>query len=115
MDKENLGQKGENFAAEHLVNHSYTILERNYHSRFGEIDIIALKGDTIYFFEVKTRHPYSITQPEESITHQKITRIIKTAKVYISENPHLRTKGWRITLIGIILDGSYSLTFTEIL
>lgn len=115
MDKLKLGQIGEDLAAKYLLRNSYEILARNFHSKYGEIDIIATKRDTIYFFEVKTRRPNSFTQPEESITHQKISRIFKTAQVYISHHPHLRTKSWRITLIGIILDRTYRITLTEIL
>ena len=109
------GQKGEEMAVEYLIKNSYKILKRNFHSKYGEIDRIAEKGTTLYFFEVKTRRPYSFTQPEESVTRQKISRILKTAQVFISNNQHLRTKSWRITLIGIILDSTCKITLTEIL
>jgi len=51
----NMGLWGENKAVEFLKAKNYTILARNYHSRFGEIDIIARKQNTIIFVEVKTR------------------------------------------------------------
>ena len=50
-----MGLWGENKAVEFLKAKNYTILARNYHSRFGEIDIIARKQNTIIFVEVKTR------------------------------------------------------------
>jgi len=114
------GAKGEEIAMNYLLNNSYKIISRNFHSKYGEIDIIAEKGDTIYFFEVKTRKPYSFTQPEESITQQKISRIIKTAQIFVSRTPQTYTKSWRIMLIGIILDRNildknFKITLTEIL
>lgn len=115
MSNRILGQKGEEIAARHLLKNHYKILSRNFHSKYGEIDIIAEKESTIYFFEVKTRTPYSFTQPEESVTQQKISKIYKTAQIFISANQYLRTKSWRIVLIGIILDGTPLITLTEIL
>jgi len=123
------GKIGEDLAAEYLKLNDYRILARNFHSKFGEIDIIAEKDSTIYFFEVKTRTENSFTQPEESITQRKITRIIKTAQIFFQkarEANHFEygRKSWRISLIGIILMGSTRLgtqirpnkiTLTEIL
>ena len=54
----NMGLWGENKAVEFLKAKNYTILARNYHSRFGEIDIIARKQNTIIFVEVKTAQLY---------------------------------------------------------
>jgi len=103
-----IGKIGEDIATEYLIKNSYNILHRNFHSQFGEIDIIAEKDSTIYFFEVKTRTENSFTQPEESITRRKITRIIKTAQIFfqktLNSNHHkYGRKSWRISLIGIIL------------
>jgi len=109
------GKKGEEIAVDYLLRNSYKILSRNFHSKYGEIDVIAEKNDTIYFFEVKTRRPSSFTQPEESITRSKISRIIKTAQIFVSRTPQTRTKSWRITLIGIVLDRNFTITLTEIL
>jgi putative endonuclease len=51
----NLGDWGENQACKFLERHGFKIIERNYHTTMGEIDIIAAKGDDYYFIEVKTR------------------------------------------------------------
>jgi putative endonuclease len=50
-----LGRSGEDRAAKHLASRGYTILERNYTAPQGELDLIALDGDTLVFVEVKTR------------------------------------------------------------
>ena len=50
-----LGQLGEQLAAEHLVRLGFEIVERNYRTRWGELDIVAFDGRTLAFCEVKTR------------------------------------------------------------
>jgi len=56
------------------------VLERNFHSRFGEIDIIATKDDVLHFFEVKYSKNYD---PIERITPAKLNKIIKTINFYM--------------------------------
>lgn len=77
-----LGAKGEELVAKTLEKDGFTILERNYTQREGEIDIIAIKGDLIIFVEVKTRNKqlFDIT---EVVNFTKQRRIIATAKRYI--------------------------------
>lgn len=79
------GKAGEDFAAGELIRRGYSILARNFHSRYGEIDIIAVKGGVICFVEVKTRRRNAMVGAEESITAAKQKRIIKTALTYIQE------------------------------
>ena len=67
----NMGLWGENKAVEFLKAKNYTILARNYHSRFGEIDIIARKQSTIIFVEVKTRKNIAFGFPAEFVDYQK--------------------------------------------
>lgn len=67
----NMGLWGEDKAVEFLKVKNYTILVRNYHSRFGEIDIIARKQNTIIFVEVKTRKNTAFGFPAEFVDYQK--------------------------------------------
>lgn len=81
------GRLGENHAAKLLESRGYHILKRNYHSRFGEIDIIAENENYIVFVEVKTRKKDGLVSPFEAITPAKCQKIILTAGQYITENP----------------------------
>lgn len=82
------GKLGEDFVAETLKNKGYRIVERNYHSRFGEIDIIAADDKYIIFVEVKTRKTIGITNPLEAVTVAKQRRIICTAKYFLMNHPY---------------------------
>lgn len=84
-----LGEFGENFVSEWLERQGLSILDRNYHSRYGEIDIIAADEQYIVFVEVKTRSEHYLVSPLEAITPQKQKRIIRTAQLYLLKNPVL--------------------------
>ena len=77
------GAVGEVLAARFLRSKGYTILSSNYRCRFGEIDIIAAKGQYIAFVEVKTRSEDAYYAPREAVTPMKQQRIWKTAGVYL--------------------------------
>ena len=79
------GKTGENAATKFLKKNGYRILERNYRKNYGEIDIIAQKGENIAFVEVKTRKSDAYGTPAEFVTVEKQKRIIKTAYTYIQE------------------------------
>lgn len=80
------GRLGEDAAAEYLLNNGFEIAERNYKSRYGEIDIIAIDRNYILFVEVKTRFENSLYLPREAVDIRKQRKIIKTAEMYLSEN-----------------------------
>ena len=79
----NSGKIGEDAVEKYLKNNGYEILERNFHSRWGEIDIIAKKEKCIVFVEVKTRKSVKYGTPAEFVTGTKIKKIIKTAVLYL--------------------------------
>jgi putative endonuclease len=78
----NLGLQGETFVANFLKNRGFLILATNFKSRFGEIDIIAQKGEVVAFVEVKSRKTYYFPI-SQAVTYGKQKKIIKTAKYYI--------------------------------
>ncbi len=78
-----VGAAMEEAAASHLVECGYRVIERNYHSRFGEIDIVAADGDTLVFVEVKYRKTGSLVSPLESLTREKAHRIRLTVRQYL--------------------------------
>lgn len=86
MDKRTIGQWGEDAASDYLKQNGYEILERNYHSHFGEIDIIAQERDCICFVEVKTRKNSHFGFPAEFVNLTKQQKIIKTAEFYLTKN-----------------------------
>ena len=77
-----IGALGEEAAALALKKRGYKIIERNYRSKMGEIDIIAKDGQYTCFVEVRLRKTNSFGSPADSITEGKRNRIIKTAQLY---------------------------------
>lgn len=88
IDKYNkiFGRAGEEAAAEYLKKKKYKILERNYKSSYGEIDIIAKFKKDIVFVEVKTRKSDKYGRPYEAVNYYKQKRMIATAKTYLYIN-----------------------------
>ena len=80
------GAVGENFAAEYYESKGYEIVARNYHSRYGEIDVIAENDFYVVFCEVKTRSVKAIERPANSVGRAKIKKLTLTAMKYLSEN-----------------------------
>lgn len=79
------GERGETLVAEYLRQRGFIITERNYHSRYGEIDIIAESREYILFVEVKTRKVGSLASPREAVDYHKRKKIALTASVYLSK------------------------------
>lgn len=73
---------GENIACSYLAKKGYTILERNFRVRNGELDIIATYKNTLVFIEVKTRSSDTYGTPLEAITPWKVRILTKTAQFY---------------------------------
>ena len=80
------GNIGEDFAAEYLEKNGYTIVKRNFNTKFGEIDIIAKKDNIIAFVEVKSRADDSLFSPREAVTPSKQRKICKAALLYSMAN-----------------------------
>lgn len=78
-----LGKNGEDIAVEYLLQKGYKIIERNFYSKVGEIDIIALKDEYVVFIEVKTRSSKQYGTPSEAVTKEKIKHLYRTARYYL--------------------------------
>ena len=99
-----LGRRGEQLAADHLERLGWEIVERNYRTRHGEIDLIALDGDTLVFAEVKTCRLGRRT-PWDSLHERKQSQVRRLAGVWFGdERPHPRFARIRCDAIGIVLD-----------
>ena len=81
------GALGEQYCVEILKARGYRILCRNYRIRRGEIDVIASRGDTLAFIEVKTRAANSLGTPAEAVGAQKQRRLIAAAQHYLLRYP----------------------------
>lgn len=86
MDNKELGQFGEDYTASYLSDIGYRVVARNYRSRYGEIDMIAMQDDTIVFVEVKARRSRIYGEPKEAVGIRKQQKLIKTAIVFLQEN-----------------------------
>lgn len=89
------GNRGEDVATDFLKNCNYRIIQRNYHRKIGEIDIIALKNNIIHFVEVKSvTRETSITEilknndylPEEQVSYEKMLHMKRTIELFLHEN-----------------------------
>ena len=92
--KHETGSEGEKIATNYLEQKGYTILERNFSCKQGEIDIIALDNQEIVFIEVKTRTNTNYGLASEAVNKQKKKHLIKAIKYYIHirnlENEYIR-------------------------
>ncbi|NYB75533.1 YraN family protein [Sedimentibacter hydroxybenzoicus DSM 7310] len=82
MYDKNKGFEYEKIAERYLLKNQYTIIERNFISKFGEIDIIAKKDGRLHFIEVKGRKNLSFGYPREAVTWAKQKKLISAAKYY---------------------------------
>jgi putative endonuclease len=84
MHKKVLGKIGEDEACQFLKDKGYAIIQRNFNSKFGEIDIIAKDKDCLCFIEVKTRSNLDLGSPLEAITLNKRRHLIRSAQHFMS-------------------------------
>lgn len=101
--KKLLGRVGENKAVEFLEKQGYTVIERNYKTKLGEIDIIVKKDDTIVFVEVKTRSNDLYGSPSEAVGYEKQRKYVKVASEYLLKQK-TKDQSCRFDVIEIIND-----------
>ena len=84
-EKRITGNLGEDFAENYFKKQGFTT-KRNYHSRYGEIDIIAENEEYILFVEVKTRKADSLSAPKAAVDYKKQQKMILTAQDFLAKN-----------------------------
>ncbi|GAB7027017.1 YraN family protein [Geotalea toluenoxydans] len=100
-DNKTLGEVGESIAVTFLKGLKYTIIERNFRCKCGEIDIIARDGKTLVFVEVKTRRTNAFGVPQLAVTPFKQRQISKTALTWLAQKK-LQDAGARFDVIAIL-------------
>ena len=86
-----------------LEKKNYRIIEQNFNSSIGELDIIASTGKTLVFIEVKTRTSDDYGSPSESINTGKILKIRKTASLYLAKKDEKGFQDYRFDIITIMV------------
>lgn len=103
MHKRKKGGIAEEFACEYLANKGYEILERNFHARYGEIDIISQENGEIVFCEVKSLSEEMGQEIYATVTKQKMLRLQKAINFWLYKHK-LTDARYRLDFIGVILD-----------
>lgn len=104
-----IGELGEGVACMFLVKRGFSILERNYTKKWGEIDIIAQKGEKRYFIEVKSKSVSSLdvlhvtSRPEEGMHSWKMKRLRRVVETYLISQ-RLGYVEWQFDLLVVFLD-----------
>jgi putative endonuclease len=106
LNKQQLfGKKSESLAVKHLKKQGYRIVEQNYRTNLGEIDIIAKEKDTLVFVEVKARNSSRFGNPKGAVTPKKKRKISMVALQYLKSSQQNKAKA-RFDVVAISLSGS---------
>jgi putative endonuclease len=81
-----IGKLGEKLAAKFLKKKGYKIIEKNFNTRYGEIDIVATKNNCVAFIEVKTRTSRKFGYPEQAINYFKLQHFQNAVQAYLTKN-----------------------------
>lgn len=100
--KQSTGAIGEELASKFLKKQGYKIVEKNFRTSLGEIDIIALDRGTITFVEVKTRKSTVFGSPQEAVGLKKQKKISQVASIYLNQKK-LNAEKARFDIVAILL------------
>jgi putative endonuclease len=119
-EKQKIGETGENVASKFLVKHGFSIIERNYTKKWGEIDIVAEKSGKLFFVEVKSVSCETLPnvsgeaslggtsndshRPEDNMHPWKLKRLSRTIQTYLLSNKVPEDTEWQVDLLVVYLD-----------
>lgn len=107
-DLKDIGQSGESMAADFLIRKGFKIIDRNYLKPWGEIDIVAQKGDWVHFVEVKTVSREKIVEgdyePEDNLHPWKRKRLRRIIGTYLAA--HELVEDWQVDAISVYINGA---------
>ena len=107
-----IGQIGEDVACKFLVKHGFSLIERNYQKKWGEIDVVARKGKILHFVEVKTvsrenvkelKEEIDSFEPEENVHPKKLKRMSRIIQTYLIEK-NIKEGKWQFDVLAVFLD-----------
>lgn len=104
MNTRSIGREKEESAFQYLLNHGYQILDRNFYTRYGEIDLIGKEGSYLVFIEVKYRASLKNGAPEASVTMAKQKKIIMAARYYLYKKGYPEDTAVRFDVLSILKD-----------
>jgi putative endonuclease len=105
MNTRNVGNDGEDRAVSFLLEKGYSIIDRNWRTRSGEIDIIVYKNETLVFVEVKTLPHGTLDMIKKELNQQKLERILKTSKRFLLNHRQYSKSYVRFDVIIIDMPG----------
>jgi putative endonuclease len=106
--RKSLGRLGEQLAAEHFERLGWRIVDRNYQTRFGELDLVAVDGDTLVFAEVKTCR-LGRGDPWQNLHERKQAQVRKLSGVWFNERRVTFFEHVRFDAIGVLIDDADAL------
>ena len=101
-DNKTIGERGEEIACAYLKGQKFTIVERNFRCKGGELDIIARDGKTLVFVEVKARRTLSFGPPQMAVTPFKQRQISKAALTWLARKKRFGASA-RFDVVAILL------------
>jgi putative endonuclease len=110
--RQRVGHAGETAALNHLREHGFRILARDWRSRIGQIDIVAEDGETLVLVEVKARRGVSFGLPEEAVDARKRHKLRMLLETYRSATKRQK-QPCRIDVLGLLLDDHLAVTRCE--
>ncbi len=107
LDRRRVGILGEEAAAAEYRRLGYDILSANYHSRFGELDLVVIRDHTVAFVEVRTRDASSPITPAETVDRNKQRKLILTTQNFLQKFPELNGYDMRFDVMEVYYEGEY--------
>jgi putative endonuclease len=118
-ETQKIGELGENMAVKFLMKHDFSILDRNYTKKWGELDIVAEKGNKLYFIEVKSVSRETLnmftpisyennderykSRPEDNMHPWKLKRLSRIIQTYLLSKKIPSEKEWQVDLFVVYL------------
>jgi putative endonuclease len=87
-----------------LTSAGYQVIDRNWRTRWGELDIVALQERLLVFVEVKARRSGAFGTADEAVSQAKLERVTGAAMAWLAEHDEYQDHVWRVDLVAVTLD-----------